>query len=52
MAIQIKVLGISLLAFFLPVAAVAVVNWEEVRPYLIGDPEAATGTVLYFTAPG
>ena len=52
MAIQIKVLGIALLAFLLPVVAVAVVNWDEVRPYLVGDPEVATGTVLYFTAPG
>ena len=44
--------GIALLAFTLPIGSVAVINWADVRPYLVGDPKTATGELLFFTAPG
>ena len=47
-----KTMVFALLAFTLPVAAVAFTNWDDFRPYLIGDPYTATGELLFFTAPG
>ena len=44
--------GIAMLAFALPITAVAAMNWGDLRPYLVGDPMTATGELLFFTAPG
>lgn len=42
----------ALFAFGLPVASVVALNWNEVRPYLIGDPDIAEGRMLYFATMG
>ncbi len=47
-----KTLAIALLAFALPITTVAVTQWDDLRPYLVGDPHTATGKLLFFTAPG
>ena len=47
-----KTMAIALLAFALPVTTVAIMNWDGLRPYLVGDPYTATGELLFFTAPG
>lgn len=41
----------SAACFALPVLAVAVLNWEQVKPYVIVDPATAQGHVLYIYAP-
>lgn len=41
-----------LVAFLLPVILVVTMNWSDVRPYVIGDPDIANGKMLYFAATG
>lgn len=47
-----KTVALASLAFALPVTTMAIMNWDGLRPYLVGDPNTATGELLFFTAPG
>ena len=42
---------VATVLFLLPVTIAAALNWNNVRPYLIADPQTTEGHVLYFFAP-
>ena len=43
---------IILLAFAVPVGAATAWNWQEVRPYIVGDPNIAEGEMICFSVRG
>lgn len=46
-------LVIAAIAFFLPVATVCLMHREELRPYVVADPQSARdGQLLYFARRG
>lgn len=48
----IKTCMIILLAFAVPVGAATAWNWQEVRPYIVGDPNIAEGEMICFSVRG
>jgi len=49
---NIKLICMGLGAFMLPLVLVVALNWDEVRPYFVGDPDVAKGKMLYFATKG
>ena len=47
-----RTLGFIALAFIFPVSVATFMNWQEVRPYVIGDPQIAQGEMLCFATRG
>ncbi len=48
---QIPVLVAAVASFGIPVLIAVMLNWEQIRPYVIVDPGSARGHVLYLYAP-
>jgi hypothetical protein len=42
---------IAVAGFTVPVLVAAVLNWEQIQPYVVVDPQTAEGHVLYLYAP-
>ena len=49
---MIRTLIIIAIAFADPVGVATCMKWQEIRPYVVGDPLIAEGEMYYFAAGG
>jgi hypothetical protein len=49
---MLKNLILASFAFAVPICYATYSNWQDVRPYVVGDPETAEGRLLYFAGRG
>lgn len=47
-----KLVGISVLAFMIPVGFATYANWSNIEPYVVASPDTSRGTLLYFARKG